>query len=56
VLTFPFIIITGLHIMMMALQRYTFPVEPFMIMLTGYALWMIYAKLTKKNLDSCITY
>lgn len=56
VLTFPFIIITGLHIMMMALQRYIFPVEPFMIMLTGYALWMIYAKLTKKNLDSCITY
>jgi hypothetical protein len=53
-LTFPFIIITGMHIMMMALQRYIFPVEPFMLILTSYALTMAgyYLKVFKQNTNA----
>ncbi len=38
VLVFPFIVITGLHTMMFSLQRYTFPVEPFLAITTS---WMV---------------
>jgi hypothetical protein len=39
VMIFPFLVVTGIHTMMFALQRYTFPVEPF-LMIT--AVWMLF--------------
>ncbi|MBX2939633.1 MAG: glycosyltransferase family 39 protein [Ferruginibacter sp.] len=49
ILAFPFVVITGLHIMMMALQRYVFPAEPFMIALVAYMLlYMLYGLRAKK--------
>lgn len=38
VLIFPFIVVTGLHTMMFSLQRYSFPVEPFLAII---AAWMV---------------
>lgn len=50
ILTFPFVVITGLHIMMMALQRYVFPAEPFMIIFVAYTLvYMFYALRSAKQ-------
>lgn len=49
ILSFPFIVITGLHIMMMALQRYVFPAEPFMIAFVAYMVVTIFYKLRSKQ-------
>ena len=47
VLIFPFVVITLVHIVFFAMQRYTYPVEPFMIIL---AAWTINTFLGRKPL------
>ncbi|RYG53958.1 MAG: hypothetical protein EOO01_02935 [Chitinophagaceae bacterium] len=44
VLVFPFIVITGLHMMMFSLQRYTFPVEPFLAITAAWMVMNVMAK------------
>ncbi|MCL6524178.1 MAG: glycosyltransferase family 39 protein [Thermoflavifilum sp.] len=38
ILTLPVIIITGIHTMMLSISRYTVPMEPFLIIFSGYAI------------------
>ncbi len=52
VLILPFVIITGLHTMMYSLQRYTFPAEPFMIILAMAILYQwIFVRTPKRLAD-----
>lgn len=39
ILIFPFLVITAVHIMMYALPRYTYPAEPFLIVLSSFTLF-----------------
>jgi len=49
VLVFPFIVVTGLHTMMFSLQRYTFPVEPFLAVTAAWMLIKMIEKVKSKN-------
>ena len=40
----PFAIITIVHIIYFAMQRYTYPVEPFMIILSAFSLYALFKK------------
>jgi len=44
ILIIPFIIITIVHIVYFAMQRYTYPVEPFMIILSAFSLYPLFKK------------
>jgi 4-amino-4-deoxy-L-arabinose transferase-like glycosyltransferase len=46
IMLIPFVVITGIHIVMFTMQRYTYPVEPFMILLSAWTLTRIFQ--TKK--------
>lgn len=52
ILIFPFFIITSIHVMMYALPRYTYPVEPFMIALSSYPLFSIFNRILTKYYSS----
>lgn len=52
ILIFPFFVITSIHVMMYALPRYTYPVEPFMIALAASPLFAFLIRiLTKYDLS-----
>ena len=44
ILIIPFAIITIVHIIYFAMQRYTYPVEPFMIILSAFSLYHLFKK------------
>lgn len=54
ILLLPFIIVTGVHILLLALPRYTYPVEPFMMLLATWTLWIMARKVAKpqRNLSA----
>ena len=41
ILILPFLVITPLHVVLLALSRYTFPIEPFLIVLCSWTLYKI---------------
>ncbi len=45
ILIIPFVIISAVHIVLFAMQRYTYPVEPFMIILSAWSLYWFWKKL-----------
>lgn len=49
ILMIPFLVITCVHIVFFAMQRYTYPVEPFMIILAGWPLSRFVARLVPEQ-------
>ena len=49
IMIIPFFIVTVVHIVYFAMQRYTYPVEPFMIVLSS---WSIFALLDKRGVKN----
>lgn len=49
ILIFPFIIVTGVHVFFLAISRYTYPVEPFMIILGSWTLMRVLWKMFLKK-------
>ncbi len=41
ILILPFVVITPLHTILLAFSRYTFPIEPFMIVLCAWTIWKL---------------
>ncbi len=44
-LIFPFLVVTGVHTILLALPRYTFTAEPFLLILASYCCWILLTKL-----------
>lgn len=51
ILIIPFVVITAVHIVYFAMQRYTYPVEPFMIILASCSIHSFLKKSGLKNIE-----
>ncbi len=49
ILIIPFFVVTMVHIVYFAMQRYTYPVEPFMVVLSACSLYSLYKKRSVKT-------
>ncbi len=54
ILMIPFLVITCVHIVFFAMQRYTYPVEPFMIILAGWPLIKLVARFLPERMRTRI--
>jgi len=49
ILIFPFLVVTGVHTLLLALPRYTFTAEPFLLILASFCCLSLLRKLSIKN-------
>lgn len=49
ILIFPFLVVTGVHTLLLALPRYTFTAEPFLLILASFCCWSFLSKHVIKN-------
>ncbi len=54
ILIFPFVVVTFIHTMMLALTRYTIPVQPFMLIMASWFMFFIFGKLQSRLKNSSI--
>lgn len=49
ILIFPFLVVTGVHTLLLALPRYTFTAEPFLLILASFCCWSFLRKPVSKS-------
>lgn len=49
ILIFPFLVVTGVHTLLLALPRYTFTAEPFLLILASFCCWSFLHKPVNKS-------